>query len=169
VQDFVINRNPEFALTVVYRYNPEEQRKALENVRQYIKDTTDYFKTLNQIKFNNYNHYFKSYKDYLKFCAREKKFKPGTGYFDFIYDLEEKKDQTMMARFNYLEKLPLRKIEVSKYSMGISVKNREEKIMIVEVVDANGKLNREEIEKRSFLKSDEDKNKYIKAYYVSPD
>jgi hypothetical protein len=41
--------------------------------------------------------------------------------------------------------------------------------MIVEVVDANGKLNREEIEKRSFLKSDEDKNKYIKAYYVSPD
>lgn len=75
----------------------------------------------------------------------------------------------MMARFNYLEKLPLRKIEVSKYSMGISVKNREEKIMIVEVVDANGKLNREEIEKRSFLKSDEDKNKYIKAYYVRPD
>lgn len=75
----------------------------------------------------------------------------------------------MMARFNYLEKLPLRKIEVSKYSMGISVKNREEKIMIVEVVDANGKLNREEIEKRSFLKSDEDKKKYIKAYYVSPD
>jgi len=75
----------------------------------------------------------------------------------------------MMARFNYLEKLPLRKIEVSKYSMGISVKNREEKIMIVEVVDANGKLNREEIEKRSFLKSDEDKKKYIKAYYVIPD
>lgn len=57
----------------------------------------------------------------MKFCAREKKFKPGTGHFDFIYDLEEKKDQTMMARFNYLEKLPLRKIEVSKYSMGISV------------------------------------------------
>lgn len=84
----------------------------------------------------------------MKFCAREKKFKPGTGHFDFIYDLEEKKDQTMMARFNYLEKLPLRKIEVSKYSMGISVEDRNEKILLVEVVDANDKLNREEIEKR---------------------
>lgn len=40
--------------------------------------------------------------------------------------------------------------------------------MLVEVVDANGKLNREEIEKRSFLKNGEDKFKYIRAYYYNP-
>jgi hypothetical protein len=61
-------------------------------VKEYIKDTTAYFKTLNQIKFENFNIYFKSDRDFLKFCTRDKQFKPGSGHFDFIFDLEEKND-----------------------------------------------------------------------------
>ena len=83
-----------------------------------MKHTKDDFKTLNTIRFENLNRFFKSDRNVLQFCARDKLFKPGTGHFDLIYDLEEKKDQTMKARFNYLEKLPQRKFELSKHSFG---------------------------------------------------
>jgi len=39
----------------------------------------------------------------MMFCARDKKmFKPGSGEFDIILDVEEKINQTVKAKFNYL-------------------------------------------------------------------
>ena len=108
VKDFVVNRNPEFSLTIVHK-SVDEEAAANEKVKKYIENLTDRFNAVNQIKFENFNHFFKNEPDIIKFCARDKKFKPGSGQFDFIFDLEEKNDQTMKAKFNYLENLPLRK------------------------------------------------------------
>jgi len=108
IKDFVVNRNPEFALTIVHK-RPDEEAEANKKVKNYLKNLTDRFNAVNQIKFENFNHFFKNKPDTIRFCARDKKFKPGSGQFDFIFDLEEKTNQTMKAKFNYLEKLPLRK------------------------------------------------------------
>lgn len=44
IKDFIVNRNPEFALTIVH--NPNEQ-EANAKVEQYLKETAALFKTLN--------------------------------------------------------------------------------------------------------------------------
>lgn len=74
----------------------------------------------------------------------------------------------MLARFNYLEKLPLRKMQTSKYSIGVPVDDRSEKVLIVEVVDENDSLNSDQIRERKHLSKTTDKNKYIRAYYLDP-
>jgi hypothetical protein len=46
---------------------------------------------VNLIKFQNLNRYFFNDPETYIFCARDKKFfKPGSGQFDIIYDVEEK-------------------------------------------------------------------------------
>lgn len=120
VKDFVVNRNPEFALTIVHK-SEQEEVEANEKVSKYLDEMTDRFNAVNQIKFENFNHFFKNDPDIIRFCARDKKFKPGSGQFDMIFDLEEKTDQTMKVKFNYLEKQPLRKYSTAKNCIGCAV------------------------------------------------
>ena len=160
-----------------------------------MDETRDDLKTLNTIRFENLNHFFKNDFRALQFLARDKMFKPGSGHFDFIFDLpqNQKKDQTMKAKFNYLEKLPQRKFELGKHSIGcptwiIEQKNENtglqdknqnvaktmieketRKVVIVELVDINDKLCHDEIESRFELKDEKDKEKKIFSYIIDPD
>jgi len=118
IRDFVINRNPEFALKIVRPDNSTDKDQD-NKVEAYLEREIQIFKTLNTVRFENLNRYFKSNKDVLQFCARDKTFKPGSGHFDFIFDLKEKKDQTMKPKFDYLEKHPLRKFITAKHSLGV--------------------------------------------------
>ena len=146
-------------------------------MKDYLDRTKKEFKTLNTIRFENLNRFFKSDRNVLQFCARDKLFKPGSGHFDFIYDLEEKKDQTMKARFDYLEKLPQRKFELSKHSFGcpawttLTEQSKREEIkyvLIVELIDVNDKLDHDEIIDRHDVPKDK-KEKKIIAYILNPD
>jgi hypothetical protein len=200
VRDFVINRNPEFAYHIAHFGNTEEKELETEElidakVKKILDETRDDLKTLNTIRFENLNHFFKSDRRALQFLARDKMFKPGSGHFDFIFDLpqNQKKDQTMKAKFNYLEKLPQRKFELGKHSIGcptwiIEQKNENtglqdknqnvaktmieketRKVVIVELVDINDKLCHDEIESRFELEDEKDKEKKIFSYIIDPD
>ena len=147
VKDFVVNRNPEFALTVVHK-SAQEEADANEKVSKYLSNLTDKFNAVDQIKFENFNHFFKNDPEILRFCARDKKFKPGSGQFDFIFDLEEKENQTMRAKFNYLEKMPLRKFKTAKNCIGCAIGEEEQSVLIVELQDVNDFLSHDEIVKR---------------------
>lgn len=64
-------------------------------------------------------------------------FKPGSGQFDFIFDLEEKADQTLHSRFNFLENLPLRKFKTCKNSIGCEIEKGNEDLLVIELKDVN--------------------------------
>jgi len=59
----------------------------------------------------------------VTFCTRQHKFKHGTGQFNYIFDLKENRDRTVKFKFDYLEKHPLRKHKVSKFSLGLPLRN----------------------------------------------
>jgi two-component sensor histidine kinase len=79
VKDFVINRNPEFALQIVHKNLGSEEEDANEKFNKYIQEMEERLKVCNQIKFENLNYFFKHNPEIIRFCAREKKFKPGSG------------------------------------------------------------------------------------------
>jgi hypothetical protein len=95
-------------------------------------------------------------------------FKPGSGQFDIIYDVDEKNNQTMKSRFHYLEKLPLRKFKTNKHVLGCSITEQENCAIIVELEDINNNLCREEIEARTEPVVGEYRNKYVFAYLIDP-
>ena len=157
IRDFVINRNPEFAFKIV-RPDGKDDESMDREVAKFLEREEQLFKTLNTVRFENLNRYFKSNKDVLQFCARDKTFKPGSGHFDFIFDLKEKKDQTMKAKFDYLEKHPLRKFEAAKHSFGVpyEVPVYEDVDVFEELeVDENYELNKEK--KEEFIPDSDNK------------
>jgi hypothetical protein len=88
------------------------EKELLKKTKKYLSNLREVLKTVNQIKFENLNRFFYNDPDCLVFCARDRKtFKPGSGEFDIILDVEEKINQTVKAKFHYLEKLPLRKFK----------------------------------------------------------
>jgi hypothetical protein len=52
----------------------------------------------------------------------------------------------MMARFNYLEKCPLKKLSVGKFSLAVPLATGSDEILMIEIIDNNDKMNQEEIE-----------------------
>lgn len=106
-------------------------------------------------------------------------FKPGSGQFDIILDVKEKTDQTVKAKFHYLEKLPLRKFKTQKMCLGCAINEQEKQVLVVELKDVNNRLCHEEIVARTHLKSkrksngemvgaDELKKKKLFAYVIDP-
>lgn len=173
VKDFIINRNAEFALQV------NTTRATEETMKKYVEETEEKFMPMNQIKFENVNTFFTSDRDVAEYCARNKTFKPGSGHFDFIFDLAEKKDQTMKAKFEYLEKDPIQKVRVGKFSLGVPITENSDEVLMIELVDRlNEGCNRQEIETRlpidpKHLKDENEYNeevgaKYIRAYKLNP-
>lgn len=92
IKDFVVNRNPEFAIQVIQRKSPEEEKEADQRAKEkYLFRLREELKTVNLIKFQNLNRFFYNDPECYMFCARDKKqFKPGSGQFDIIFDVEEK-------------------------------------------------------------------------------
>lgn len=102
------------------------------------------------------------------FCARDKKqFKPGSGQFDIIYDVEEKVNQTVKAKFNYLEKHPLRKFATCQHVLGCAINEQEREVIIVELDDINKDLCHDEIVARTHVDPNDTKKK-IFAYCIDP-
>lgn len=70
-----------------------------------------------------------------------------------IFDLKEKTNKTIKQRFEYLEKLPVRKLETSRHAIGcklnFSVETNDELIMIVELEDPDDRLNNLQKKKKS--------------------
>jgi hypothetical protein len=54
----------------------------------------------------------------------------------------------MKARFNYLEKLPLRKFETAKNCIGCVIEEGSESVLIAELQDVNDSFTHDEILKR---------------------
>lgn len=88
VKDFVINRNPEFAIQVVHAEdiqgaqsgNVKTEQELLARTQKYLNNLKEHLKTVNQIKFENLNRFFYIDPECLIFCARDNKmFKPGSG------------------------------------------------------------------------------------------
>ncbi len=103
------------------------------------------------------------------FCARDKKhFKPGSGQFDIIYDVDEKVNQTVKAKFNYLEKQPLRKFATCQHSLGCAINQEGKEILIIELDDINKDLCHDEIKSRTHVDPRDSKKKLF-AYCVDPD
>jgi len=71
----------------------------------------------------------------------------------------------MKAKFNYLEKLPLRKFKTSKNTFACAIEEKNEAVLIVEIIDINDNLNTEEIAARTHVE-DKDKTKYLIAYII---
>jgi len=46
----------------------------------------------------------------------------------------------MMARFNYLEKCPLKKLSVGKFSLAVPLAKSDE-ILMIEIIDNNDRMN----------------------------
>jgi hypothetical protein len=129
VKDFVVNRNPEFAIQVVHPQDQQtgakDEKQCMERTKKYLKNLREHLKTVNQIKFENLNFFYND-PECLVFCARDRKmFKPGSGQFDIILDVEEKINQTVKAKFHYLEKLPLRKFKTQKMCLGCPINEQE--------------------------------------------
>jgi len=57
IRDFVINRNPEFALKIVRPDNSTDKDQD-NKVEAYLKRESQIFKTLNTVRFENLNRYF---------------------------------------------------------------------------------------------------------------
>ena len=119
IKDFVVNRNPEFAVQVICA---DSKNPNTAEVDKYLNKLREKLKTVNHVKFENLNRFFFSEPGTIKFCARDDKmFKPGSGQFDYIYDVKEKNDQTVKSKFSYLEKLPLRKFNTFKHVLGCPI------------------------------------------------
>jgi hypothetical protein len=168
IKDFVVNRNPEFALQVMVN------KDKIEKTKDYLDKLREKLKTVNLIKFENLNRFFTTDEEVVRFCARDgKMFKPGSGQFDIIYDVTEKNNQTMKSKFNYLEKLPLRKFKTYKHVLGCSINEQENCALIVELKDANNDLCQEEIEERGEIVVEKGQDakirkKFVFAYLVDP-
>jgi len=145
------------------------------------------------VPFNNLNSFFHNVLGVVNFTTRRKKFKLGTGQFDYILDLPINEDRTLKYRFDYLEKKPLRKLEVAKFSLGFPINNpalnikqnelfsKEEKeqyekqfkdeyatVLLMELIDVNDSYNHKEIKKRTKLLAGESGDKYLYAYTFKP-
>lgn len=169
IKDFVVNRNPEFAIKVIHHKSKADSEKADERAEKvYLHKLREELKTVNLIKFQNLNRFFFNDESTYEFCARDKKqFKPGSGQFDIIYDVEEKINQTVKAKFNYLEKHPLRKFLTCQHVLGCAINEQDPQVLIVELDDINKDLCLDEIKARTHVDPDKTKKK-IYAYCIDP-
>lgn len=169
VKDFVVNRNPEFAIQVVH--HSIENDGVIADVRAkevYLHRLREELKTVNLIKFQNLNRFFYNDPSTYMFCARDRKqFKPGSGQFDIIYDVDEKINQTVKAKFNYLEKQPLRKFLTCQHVLGCAVNDQASEVLIVELDDINKDLCLDEIKARTHVDPEQEKKKLF-AYVIDP-
>ena len=52
----------------------------------------------------------------------------------------------MKAKFDYLEKMPLKKLKVGKFSLAVPLAGGSDDVLMVEILDNNDHKNQEEIE-----------------------
>jgi hypothetical protein len=130
VKDFIVNRNPEFALNILHPNSwirgddTSKTREECDEVAKiYVRAMREKLKSVNQVNFNNLNSFFHHQMGVITFMTRGRgKFKEGSGQFVYIHDLKENLDRTIKFKFDYLEKKPLRKLRVSKFSIGLAIK-----------------------------------------------
>ena len=130
----------------------------------YLKSAQDTILNTNYIHFENLHSLFKSRPGIVTFCVQQEAFKPGTGHFQYIYDLKKKRNQTIKWKFDYLNKRPIRHFLTTKFSIGCAIDEDSKNTLLIELHDPNDLLTSEEIKKKS-KKLDEPK--FITAQVVS--
>ena len=74
VKDFVVNRNPEFAIKVIHHQNKIKAQEAdVRAEKVYLHKLREELKTVNLIKFQNLNRFFFNDESTYEFCTRDKK------------------------------------------------------------------------------------------------
>lgn len=132
IKDFVVNRNPELALNIEPGPDPVEANEAMQ---LYLRNMKEKCRPLSQVKFENFHYFFKNDKSVISFCARDNKFKPGSGYFDLILDLPQKRDHTIKAKFDFLKRQPVKCIMTAKHVFGCVVTEGKDSVLIVELIE----------------------------------
>jgi hypothetical protein len=74
----------------------------------------------------------------VTFNTFNRQFKPGSGQFDIIFDLNEKVGHTIKPKFEYLENYPVRYMKTSQFVLGFAFdsqnkKEYEEGVCVIEL------------------------------------
>lgn len=145
MSDFVVGRNPELALKVK-DLTKEQKAAGTINIKQLVDDYLVPVKKIvhsqAQIKFENIHRVFHNEPENISFITQQSKgkFKPGTGQFVYIYDIQEPKaneqtHQTIKSKISYLEERPVRYFKTAKHAIGCPVNLKDDRVVIVELKD----------------------------------
>jgi hypothetical protein len=74
----------------------------------------------------------------------------------------------MKAKFDYLEKMPLKKLKVGKFSLAVPLAGGSDDVLMVEILDNNDHKNQEEIENQLPIEQQDDRYKKVRAFKVNP-
>lgn len=129
MKDFIINRNPELALTVLHPRSTlghldgeKDPKQCDEIVKIYVRGLKEKLKSNPQLNFNNLNSFFHHTMGVVKPCAVGNTYKNGTGHFQYILDRVDP-THTVKFRFDYLQTKPLRKFHCNRHSLGLPIKS----------------------------------------------
>jgi hypothetical protein len=74
----------------------------------------------------------------------------------------------MKAKFEYLQKMPLKKLKVGKFSLAVPLADGSDDVLIIEILDNNDHKNQEEIENQLLIEQQDDRYKKARAFVVNP-